>query len=1029
MRRVRAILVCWAFATVVAFAQSPTPTPEVGKLIAAAMSQGIEPKDRVPLLEAALAKANELKDRCGIAQCHFFLGFTLTLTANLPRAKTELETALPIFREIKDAAGEAMTLTQLGTVHGRAGEFAKAVMVLEPAIEQLKSLGLKGLQAAALQELGHSCRELGRIDRALEAHRNAAALMRELGDPVGEAFATYDTGFVYDRAGRRAEAIPLYRQAIPLFHQIGNGVMEGLTLDSLGRCLEATGKRQEALDAYEKSLTAARLSKDLMQVGRALKSIGSLYEDLGEFAKALARYEEALPVARESKDLAFIAFTLSSMGRVYDRLGKPDKAIVSYEQALVVLKENGDRQTESICLLHIAMIHRVQGNSEKALEYADRALATLRADPKGLTNASVLVDIAFAYEALDQPDKAMQSYEQALALQRAAGDRTGQAMSLRGIGMLHDRLGDPVKAMSYLERALRADREVGNRDGEAFSLRLLTHLSETVSPTLAIWYGKTAVNLTQTLRRDISGMARESRQAYKDKVSDTYRRLANLLIGQGRLIEAEQVMRLLKDDEVFEYVRGADPALGGAATYTPAEKAWDAEYEAKTKSLVELGARAQALLVLDSRTADQEAEFLDVDRRLREAEALFQDFMDRLLAKSKAMKVASNRLERISEAQSIQDTLRKLPAGTVAVYTLAAPDALRLVFVTSSSTRAHTVTVGIEDLNRLVASFRAVLQSPAHDPRPLGKLLYDLLVAPIEGDLKGAKATSIMWSLDGPLRYIPICALWDGKRYVLERYASSIFNPSSLARLERDPEGRWRALAAGVSAARSIVDDDGKTHAFQPLEGVPKELDAVTGAFPGSARLLDAAFTTDALRAQLLNRPNLVHLATHFAFNAGDETKSFLLTGAGPTLSIGQARTMTAISLQGVSLLTLSACETGLGGTFGDGSEVESIAVIFQKKGAEAVLSTLWPVADAPTLKLMEWFYANRTANPKWTKLEALRAAQLKVLAGGVTGVGSTRAGATRTNVDPSWKPYPAELYPTSHPYYWAAFVLSGNWK
>jgi len=1029
MRRVCAVLIGWALATVVAFAQGPTPTPEVAKLIAAAMAQGIEPKDRVPLLEAALAKATELKDRCGIAQSHFFLGFVSTLTANLPKARTELEAALPIFREIKDAAGEAMTLTQLGTVHSRGGEYAKAVAVLEPAIKILHGLPLKALEAGALQELGHVCRELGRYDRALEAHRSAASLFHELGDAFGEAYAIYDVGFVYDRSGKRGEAIPYYRQVIPMFHQIGNGVMEGLTLDALARCLESIGKRQEALDAYEQSLATARLSKDLMQVGRALKSIGSLYEDLGEFDKALARYEEALPVARESKDQAFVAFTLSSMGRVYGRLGKPDKAIASYEQAIEVLKTTGDRQTESIALLHIGMIYRGQGNVEKALEYADRAIATLTADPKHLAEAGTLVDIAFAYEALDQPEKAMKSYEQALAIQRTTGDRAGQAMSLRGIGMLRDRLGDPTKAMSDLERALRADREVGNRDGEAFTLRILTQISEGVSPTLAIWYGKTAVNLVQTLRRDISGMSRESRQAYKDKVSDTYRRLANLLIGQGRLIEAEQVLRLLKDDEVFEYVRGGDPALGGAAAYTAAEKAWDAEYEAKTKSLVDLGARAQALLGLESRTADQEAELLEVDRRLREAETLFQEFMDRLLEKSKAMKVAANRLERISDAQSIQDTLRKLPAGTVAVYTLAAPDAIRLVFVTSSSTRAHTVTVGIEDLNRLVASFRAVLQSPAHDPRPLGKQLYDLLVAPIEGDLKGSKATSIMWSLDGPLRYIPIGALWDGSRYVVERYATSIFNPSSLARLERDPEARWRALAAGVSAARSIVDDDGKTFAFQPLEGVPKELDAVAGAFPGSARLLDAAFTTDALRAQLLSKPNLVHLATHFAFNAGDETKSFLLTGAGPTLSIGQARTMTAISLQGVSLLTLSACETGLGGTFGDGSEVESIAVIFQKKGAEAVLSTLWPVADAPTLKLMEWFYANRAANPKLSKLEALRSAQLKVLAGGVTGAGSTRAGATRTNVDPSWKPYPAELKPTSHPYYWAAFVLSGNWK
>jgi CHAT domain-containing protein len=128
-----------------------------------------------------------------------------------------------------------------------------------------------------------------------------------------------------------------------------------------------------------------------------------------------------------------------------------------------------------------------------------------------------------------------------------------------------------------------------------------------------------------------------------------------------------------------------------------------------------------------------------------------------------------------------------------------------------------------------------------------------------------------------------------------------------------------------------------------------------------------------------------------------------------------------------VSLLTLSACETALGGS--DGSEVEGISAVLQKKGAEAVIATLWPVADSSTASLMAQFYRLRRAHPDWSKLRALQSAQIWLM----NGQSAATEAVTRSDIgrktSAAGTAWPKDLPLFSHPYYWAPFVLMGNWR
>lgn len=160
------------------------------------------------------------------------------------------------------------------------------------------------------------------------------------------------------------------------------------------------------------------------------------------------------------------------------------------------------------------------------------------------------------------------------------------------------------------------------------------------------------------------------------------------------------------------------------------------------------------------------------------------------------------------------------------------------------------------------------------------------------------------------------------------------------------------------------------------------------------------------------------------------------LLGDGSRLTLQQLRTKLP-RLTGVDLLTLSACETAVGGGLkADGREVEGLGVLAQKRGARAVLASLWKVNDASTGELMARFYRARQAQGI-DKAGALREAQLALLqaapaeAGGAAA-GTEQRGATRDDLPAAsaaaaFKQDPRKPY--AHPYFWAPFILMGNWR
>jgi CHAT domain-containing protein len=326
------------------------------------------------------------------------------------------------------------------------------------------------------------------------------------------------------------------------------------------------------------------------------------------------------------------------------------------------------------------------------------------------------------------------------------------------------------------------------------------------------------------------------------------------------------------------------------------------------------------------------------------------------------------------------------------------------------------------------------LHDPSSDARPHLAELYAMAVSPFESALKVLEKNSapgtvptILWSLDGVLRYVPMAALYDGQHYMVERFNNVLFTPESYGHMTSPPvsDGAGlRVLAMGLSKSFG---------GFAPLPSVVPELYAVVRdpSVPESQGPMDGLllrneqFTFAALEDHLTEGANfsVVHIASHFVLESGSGDEPYLMLGGenagqpqGYQLTLSKLED-SPISFHGTRLLTLSACSTARIDVGEDGMEMDSLGMIAQQKDAEAVLATLWDVDDVSTSRIMSGFYAGWVKNPADGKAEALRQSQITLLHGGSAGQGT----AASTSA-PRVRDY-------SHPYYWAPFVLMGNFQ
>ena len=904
--------------------------------------------------------------------------------------------------------------------------------------------------AASLNGLGLLYLELGQYGQALPLLKQALAIHEKVLGPNHFDIANSLTNLagVYYQVGQYDQALPLLKRSLAINEKtLGPGNKStAASLNFLGLLYIQLGQYDQALPMHQRALAINEktLGPDHPNIANTLNALAGLFKILGQYDQALPLQQRALAINEKAlgPDHYITANTLQNLADLYEILGQYDQALPFYQRSLAINeKALGPFHPDTATSLNnLAGLFKILGQYDQALPFYQRSLAIFEKTlgPDHPYTAASLTNLGQLYIQLGQYDQALPLHQRALAInEKTLGpDHPGTAISLNNLAVMYLTLDRSDKALPLLERAYQISIHAGVPQVSALLQGNLRDFYAEEQPSMAIFYGKQAVNTIQGLRHGSAKLDKTMQESFLKKNEDTYQELASLLVDSGRLSEAQQVLAMLKEEEQHAFVqRDATADVGDTrASLAPIEAYWQQRYQEIADSIMALGVEYRSLQKRAEQgilSAAEDKRLLAIFADLDVAERAFHQTLDAMKDAFKDAKTESRRseLDRKKLDESLTGVVGELGEGTVLVHTIVLEDGLRLILTSGDTRKAYKVEVTEKEINQAVHQLLQALRDPLVDPRPGAKALYDWLIQPMAADLSQLQPKTLMFSLDGVLRYVPMAALYDGKQYLAELYGVALYTTVGRENLKDEPKANWRVAGMGVSKAHV---------GFKALSGVEDELNGIvrsgqsddTGVLPGDIAL-DQDFTQAKIRQELIRKPSVVHLASHFSLNPGTEQASFLLLGDGTHLSLAELR-KGRYPFGAVDLVTLSACETATTG--GKGSEIEGMAGIVQRKGAKSVLATLWPVADSSTAQFMQHFYRIREQE-NLSKTEALRQTQLAMLSGELGGPGDKRqrGGGLR---DQQGLPISkgvafanAANFPWAHPYYWAPFVLMGNWR
>ena len=948
----------------------------------------------------------------------------------------------------------ATDLNNLAVLYVTAGRYSEAEPLYRRALAIVeKTLGPEHPDVAnRLNNLAVLYRTTGRYAEAEPLYKRALAIDEKALGPKHPNVATdlNNLAMLYCTTDRYAEAESLYKRALAIVEKIHGPEHPDVAtaLSSLAGLYDTTGRYAEAEPLYKSALAIVEKAHgpEHPDIAPNLNNLAVLYWTTGRYAEAEPFFRRALAIDEKAFGLEHpnIARRFNNLAVLYVTTGRYAEAEPLYKQALAIVEKalGPNHHNVATALNNLAKLYKTTGRYAEAEPLYRRSLAideqTL--GPEHHDVATTLDNLAALCYSTGRYVEAEPLFKRALAVdEKALGpEHPDVAKRLNNLALLYEATRRYAEAEPLYRRALVIAQSSGN---PALLFEVQSDFSALLkaqnNPEAAIFFGKQAVNTSQGLRANVSKLGKETLKAYTETVEQVYKQLANLLIEQSRLAEAQQVLSMLKEEEYFQYVSrsaGSPARLDSKAAFTPTEEPWFIEYEKLSVNSARLGKELGELRSRDEKGVLSQTEQSRMYQLLEEdqkASVAFSEVITRLISSLKeeadklTKKSQMERDKRLAEltgknlagSGAIMQTLAGLGEGAVLIHYLIMDDRVYILLTTPDTQLARHSDIKKKDLNSKISALRDALTNPTADPRPLAKELYSILIAPIQQELKQAKALTIMLSLDGTLRYLPFAALYDGKEYLIQQYRTVMYAEVSKDKIALPVKPTWKVAAMGVS--------DKVSDAFTALPSVIGELNGIVkngdqGVIPGEIHL-NAAFTAKTL-LQSSSRNPVMHIASHFKFSPGTEMDSFLLLGDGSRLTLDMVRKGPAF--RNTELLTLSACETAMGSD-STGREIEGFGAIAMERGAKSVIATLWSVADDSTSLLMKEFYRLKVER-KLSKVEALRQAQLSLLNGTIKPLlqqGASSDGNEKTDQSAEKE----ENY--THPYFWAPFIMMGNWK
>jgi CHAT domain-containing protein len=815
--------------------------------------------------------------------------------------------------------------------------------------------------------------------------------------------------------------------SLPLF-AIGCSVPKYQATQAAYRQAVVRGELKEALASYEaqareaeKSAQASLFPQQYWQAAvHAYRQAADAAREAGQLQKAITYGEKALEMAEKSKDPGSLFSAIHTLVLAYRSVRNFDKARELLEKGIAVVRDlppNTDSRVswEGNLYMHLGSDLVRSREYEKAIDVLSLSvylqqnyLATVRRNPVELNvrRGGLLLrlnGLGDAYRRAGRLKESAEQYQLAFDYIKEWGLKYPWEDRLYGdMGEIHFEQKNFPQALEDFQKvlALGESRQIPGDIRRATS-RIGDILRRTGKPAEAVPYYQRAIEQIESTRSLLE--SEEYRQSFFEGELRPYASMMRALLSAG------------KQEEAFNYSerarsRGFLDVLGSKVQLSRVKSGLLEEERALQERIAAIKARL---------SGEEEAETnrSGLRKQLAEAEGAYSAFLSKVRKQDKEqasfMTVEPLTLTQVQEL---------LDPGTTLIEYFNTESEIFAWVVEKEKFQFHRVELPKEKLSGLVKTLRDSIFALGERDKfnETSAILHKHLIEPLLPHITGKELIIVPHDV---LHYLPFHALVgsDG-HYLIEKYPIYYLSSASLLQFvkEKKKTGGEKVLAFGNP---DLGDPE------ENLEYAELEAEEVKAVYPEASVFVKKDASEEKSKS-LSPTYDIVHFATHAQLNEDDPLSSaVLLAKGGKEDGRLEVREIFGMDLK-ANLVVLSGCDTALG-KLSTGDELVGLTRAFIYAGTPSVVASLWSVDDSSTAHLMASFYRNLKT---MSKVEALRQAQLELISGeghsdllarrGVGGIGKLGEAAS------SALPAPSSLsISTSHPYFWAPFILVGDGK
>jgi CHAT domain-containing protein/predicted negative regulator of RcsB-dependent stress response len=974
------------------------------------------------------------------------------------------DVALTLWRQLGDKREEGYSLTNEGRVYRMLGEASSALDRLAEALLRLQEADDSSGQAFTLNEIGTVHINFGDAQDAIAAYEKALKLRLEIPDRYGQAQLYNNLGLAYSYIGYQPQAAENHEKALSIWRELHSVDDEMNTLVNAAKAHAEMGDLNVASSQYDTVLrycdqylnsTNVVLKRSAIRLKPyALNGLGLVYDTWVDADEARAKYKEALELFHNNEDEKAEADVLDNLGLLHAFLGDAPQALDYFNSALVIRERRKELKGWGVTLSNIGLTYTLLGEHKTALQKLELALPLCQRARDKRFEAYTLVRMGMAYVAMKDTGRALESYKRALEIQQdpALADQRGQAITLDKMGEALALSGEPVQALEAYGNAVQRWIAVGDDQGRALSLYGIARI-ERNRHNLANARDRIdeAIKLVEKLRNRVT--ARQLQMIYFGGKQDLYAlaidvrmQLYELTKSSADLEAALSLSEQSRARNLIDLLAAAHVDLSKSMSSEEAEKNIKLQQQINELTqthlrLLNVKAKVDAAVVfetLKSRIQEQDDLLTSVARRgsasgNQSARPLTPPQIQQLLD-DKTMVLEFSLGEEHSHLWTITQSNIKyygLPAG---VEIQKAANKLSQVLIAYEQKQRPNES-DAERTRRLRLKPDYYLASALDLSRMvLGKVWPQL----------GDKRLVIV--ADGALQYIPFevlpspdSSLNGGSIPPLVAKNEIVYQPSASALgllrgvarpnlsktvavfadpvfsddddrvqpAQKPQSGKVvnRSREKLTSSLRDVGDDD---FTLSKLAYSLKEANGITALAPRGSWMKKLGFDANraAATSPSLKQFSIVHFATHGIMDDKQPELSGIVLSMVNKRGQDQDGYLTLHDIYyldlPIRLVVVSACRTGIGKQI-PGEGLIALTRGFMHAGAEGVVVSLWDVDDEATAEFMTRFYEQMLGKNKLSPAAALRQAKSEM----------------QVHANERWRA----------PYYWAGFVLQGDWK